>query len=74
MTLSPAFVSWDSKCKMPLVKTWKADWFKVSTALLIFKTVLLLIPTSMGMFDNSLIVRLSAQQSPSSHTQQGGVC
>lgn len=56
MTPSPPFVSWDNKYKTPLVQTLKADWFKVGTALLIFQTVLLLIHTSMGMFDNSLIV------------------
>lgn len=35
-----------------------------------FKTVLLIIHTSMGMFDNSLIVRFSAQQNPSSYTER----
>lgn len=63
-----------ANAKCPWVKALKADWFKLGTALLIFKTVLLLIHTSMGMFDNSLIVCLSAQQSPSSHSQKGGVC
>lgn len=38
-----------------------------------FKTVLLLIHTSMGTFDNSFIVCFSAQQNPSSYAQKGGV-
>lgn len=64
MTLSSPFVSWDSKCKMPLVKTLKADRLKPGTALLIFKTVLLLIRTSMGMFDNSFICALRRPAKP----------
>lgn len=49
---------------MLLLKTLKADWFKLGTALLIFKTVLLLIHTSTGIFDNSLIVAPSKTQLP----------